>query len=721
MSISVKNIAVSIGGTNSDKFKIKLDGALYHLDNFRMEQRLLHPVSLSFTLFKDPIEDIKEPQFSICKNLIGQEVKLTLQTEPMEKEISNANTDGKTADIEFEGFITHTNSDRTDSRQAIAVKVVSKDATLAGHPTCQVFNEEPLANIVKAIYEEGELDTQEVKPEKEETIFYTAEYNESHYDFLRRMARRHCEWFFSTGTALHFGKLENSENIKLTYPSKDIPDYGVRLHIFHPSFYKVGLGYNTSTKSHAYTGDYKEDCGNPLSDAALKASNDNYAHKSQQITAGSMESESDIEKEKIEPPLFCEDQRAEMLSQRSDMLIYEGHTYCSRLKIGAKLCIRDNYINNSDSSTKSEVQQDEILITEVIHTFKADERYKNSFKGITAAHPFPPYEDDSPIYPVCNHPIIADVVDTEDPKHWGRVKVRFPWQRKKFSDGDKNGTTPWVHVVQPYEFPNGGLHLIPEKWSEVLVNFEEGNFERPQVIGTRFTPRSEVDEKWYDGNENLIKAIRTASGHTIEIHDVSGNESGGSIRIYDNSTHNYDILFDTDKKLISLHSKGNIELRADRDIVMNAGRNMKIIVGKPKDGYRLDDGDSGSFLLNVENYYYNYVGFEQRVKAERLSMLTTDRRRVKAPTYILNAEEYNVEVHSEMSETPGSFITATDSELVIRSDGDVKVRSRNNLNLYGGTNVNITANFEAKLTGSESVSISGTTSVTVKGLQIELN
>ena len=334
------------------------------------------------------------------------------------------------------------------------------------------------------------------------------------------------------------------------------------------------MGYNTCHKAHIYYDDYKEESGNTLSDATFKASQEVYAHRTSQLTPATIESDSDIEKDNLEAPVFCEDQRSEMLTQRSKMLIYEGQTYCSRVKIGAKLVIKDNYISNGEANSKSDVNQDEILVTEVVHKFAADEQYENSFKGITAAYPHPPYEE-GPIFPVCHHPVIASVVDTEDPKHWGRVKIRFPWQVKKYKEGHKNGMTPWVHVVQPYIMKEGGVHLIPEKFSQVLVDFEEGNFERPQVYGTRFNPTDLVDEKWYKGNENLIKAIRTASGHTIEIHDVSGTNSGGFIKIYDNKTNNYELTFSTDSKLIKLHSKGNIELEADNDIVFKAGHNLK--------------------------------------------------------------------------------------------------------------------------------------------------
>ena len=128
-----------------------------------------------------------------------------------------------------------------------------------------------------------------------------------------------------------------------------------------------------------------------------------------------------------------------------------------------------------------------------------------------------------------------------------------------------------------------GTHLIPEKLSHVYVAFEGGNFERPYVIGAHceFT-RGLDDPKWYIGNNN-VKAIRTASGHTIEIHDVQDDKNwgeGGFIKIYDNHTHDYELLLSSDRNLIKLKSVGNIELEAGEDIIINAGGNIDMTAQK---------------------------------------------------------------------------------------------------------------------------------------------
>lgn len=78
MSISVKNISVSIAGTKSAEFDIELGGILYHLDNFTLSQGLLAPNSLTFTIHKGPEEDIDEALFSLCGEIIGKEIECGL-------------------------------------------------------------------------------------------------------------------------------------------------------------------------------------------------------------------------------------------------------------------------------------------------------------------------------------------------------------------------------------------------------------------------------------------------------------------------------------------------------------------------------------------------------------------------------------------------------------------------------------------------------------------
>lgn len=598
MSISVKNIAFSIAGTTSKQFNIELDGAKYSLDKFKMTQRLLEPCKLEFKLRKAPDEDINEIQFTTCGSIIGKEVKLTLQTDSMEQEIQGFSEGTQNADIEFEGLVTSAKATRKESEYAIEVVAETADAVMKNSPDYRYFNEMTLDDIVKTQLEFCSIDA---KPQskKQDKIYFTAQYKENSYQFLQRMAKRYGEWMFNNGKEFHFGKLEKQEQITLAYPSQDLPQYSARLKTFH---LKQIFHQNTYNEYNAIGESYIEEApkiGNKLSDLACQASCEKYSSRTADES-----NEHSIERDDkqyfgkdeaivLGQEYFADPHIAYLHGRLANLLVYEGKSYCSKMKIGAKLTIKDNYINSDSSQGKSEVQQDEILITEVVHKFNVNQQYSNLFKGITAAIDYPPYLDPT-IYPVCDHPVRAIVKDNEDPNHLGRVRVRMhiPHIRIAGRDSnDPNGWTPWIHVVLPYTGSIGvesdntlyGMHLIPEIQSQVLIDFEGGNFERPYVCGAVDAASYAPDDpKWYIGNNN-VKAIRTASGHTIEIHDVQDLDNfndGGFIKIYDNHTHDYELLLSSDRNLIKLKSVGNIELEAGKDIILNAQNNIDMTAQK---------------------------------------------------------------------------------------------------------------------------------------------
>jgi len=91
-----------------------------------------------------------------------------------------------------------------------------------------------------------------------------------------------------------------------------------------------------------------------------------------------------------------------------------------------------------------------------------------------------------------------------------RIKVQFHWQRGLAShsrmehpapDGhtgapgnDTAGT--WVRVATPLAGANWGSHLLPRVGQEVLVDFLDGDIDRPVVIGVLYNGRGQADAQY---------------------------------------------------------------------------------------------------------------------------------------------------------------------------------------------------------------------------------
>jgi uncharacterized protein involved in type VI secretion and phage assembly len=565
MSISVKNISVKIDDASSSGFDIIIGGTQWRLDNFSLHQGLLTHNTLTFNLHKGPEEDIEEAKFSLCSQLIGKEIDLALDTDNIEN-LSLKTSNEKTAEIKFSGVIFSASGNRIGSRYYVNVEARSWDALLDDNPNCMSFEGKTLNDIVNDVLNDytEHLDSN-VDTRFTDNIAYCVQYNETNYQFLQRLARRYGEWFYNNGEQFVFGNLKQEESVSLNYPSKDIPSYNIDMRMQHVAFNHVTSSYN------AYEATEKDGLGemnrsyNELNDSVFEASINNFSKSTlQNLHSGGFADYDGRE------TILNVSTKTQGRGEKASMLTYSGNTYCSKLKLGSTLIIVDNFISDSISNAKSDVDQDEILITELIHSFSADETYSNYFVGIPSACDYPPYanSDVYPIAPSCR----AKVTDNEDPMDLGRIRVQFDWQAQL----DPKMKTPWLRLSQPYAGAGKGFSFIPEIGEEVMIDFEGGNAERPYVKGTLYNGDSQYgtpDVKWLPNNnsKNQIKAIRTRNGHTIEIHD-EGND--GYIRIYDNEKENYILTFSTDRKLIMLESTGNIELYAKNDIIMHAGHDI---------------------------------------------------------------------------------------------------------------------------------------------------
>lgn len=709
MSISVKNISLSINDAVSKQFNIELDGVKYSVDNFKLTQKLLEPCRLEFKLRKSPEEDISEIQFTTCGSIIGKDVKLTLQTDSVEQEISGFAAGTQNADIEFEGFVTSAKATRSESEYGILVVAETIDTIMKDSPDFDFYNEMTLADIVNDVLKSPGVEA-EVQPKLESSIFFTVQYNETKYQFLQRLARRHGEWMFNNGKKLHFGKFSEQDSITLAYPSKDLDEYSARLKPFHVNSVHMQFAYNELASRNVFNMDDINKSGSRLGDIAFDASKTKYAHKTaNEISSQAVERDDEVKKGVMDKEFFHEPFMAYQHGRMANMLVYDGKSFCSKMKIGAKLTIKDNYISSGSSEEKSEVQQDEILITEVVHHFFADEQYYNKFKGITAAIDYPPYLDPN-IYPVCDHPLRAVVKDTEDPKHWGRVRVVFPVVANKHgSQSDPKFWTPWIHVAQSYTGSDSnkfGVHLIPEKESQVYVDFDGGNFERPFVSGAFFTSDDHpVDGAWYPGN-NKVKAIRTASGHTIEIHDTESDDDWGDkgyIRIYDHKLNYYEVLLSTDKKLISLKSAGNIELRASKDIIMKAGNDIKLEAGNDYELFAKHD-----ITENCDNEFFANSEADMTLTTSKILTVRSDE-----DTHITTKKDRHDHVD-------GKFHTETKKDYVVKSFAnagfdvaqkfavkaqDIQMQAQNSYKEYSMTH---------EINATQSVNISATATIDIK-------
>ena len=116
-------------------------------------------------------------------------------------------------------------------------------------------------------------------------------------------------------------------------------------------------------------------------------------------------------------------------------------------------------------------------------------------------------------------PQLAYVAESEDPLGFGRVCIRYPWQK------EDDPSSPWIRMMVPFaphdtEENGGGMYFQPSEGDEVMVDYENGNIERPYVLGSFFTNRTKSPKKRLTSKAPQgERTIASKKGHSIQFDD----------------------------------------------------------------------------------------------------------------------------------------------------------------------------------------------------------
>ncbi|MEH2438445.1 MAG: VgrG-related protein [Nostoc sp.] len=120
--------------------------------------------------------------------------------------------------------------------------------------------------------------------------------------------------------------------------------------------------------------------------------------------------------------------------------------------------------------------------------------------------------------------LVGLVTNNNDPKGWGRVKVKFPTLNMK-------DESHWARVVGLGAGNERGFYCLPEIDDEVLVAFEHGDIHRPYIIGGVWNGKDKTVETVDDTIQNgqvRLRTIKTRAGHIVKfVDDDKGTENRG--------------------------------------------------------------------------------------------------------------------------------------------------------------------------------------------------
>src|SRR5208283_2427049 len=165
-------------------------------------------------------------------------------------------------------------------------------------------------------------------------------------------------------------------------------------------------------------------------------------------------------------------------------LVVTGSSVCRGFASGHTFTLADHFRNDQNAS---------YLLTEVQHVASVGssyttgdkgtgEHYSNHFTCISSDVPFRPVRITPK--PFVQGPQTALVVGKQGEEIWvdkyGRVTVQFYWDRQGKKD---EKSSCWIRVSQPWAGKTWGAMWIPRMGQEVIVDFLEGDPDRPLITG----------------------------------------------------------------------------------------------------------------------------------------------------------------------------------------------------------------------------------------------
>lgn len=545
--------------------KITINGDPFtYFDFVEVNQGMYGYSGFSISCSFNALEDTDEFLIEKSKEYLGARVLVQLFRK-------KANDDSQEEGLVYKGVITRISGSRLmDESNTILLEGENYETLLHSKNRSRHFLDKTLEDIVKEVLlpYDRELLRPNISPRNKQVFEYIAQYNESDLDFLRRLSVRFGEWFYHDNEELIFGERpEKLTNLSIgvdiegmTYAVNSLP-----LHFtlkgtnkIDPAARKISVDSSSVNLDNSV---------NMIGRHAIKRSNQIYPE-----TASASYDHYGVTEDSIEDAL----QKVVELKARTDainLIQIKGTAIGPVVMAGQTATIK-----GSKNKSSGKVDYGKFLITQVSYSFDNTLSFNCHFSGISSEANLPENTDPDLI----RHcpPQIAVVADNKDPEKLGRVRVRFPWM-------EEDQSTHWIHINTPYVQSEAGFYFVPAIHSQMMINFEGGDADRPYGEGAFYSRQHPPDEAWTgntDDDNARIFAIRTAHGQTIELDDSKGDQK---IRIYTSgSKHKNEIELNDSNGYITVTTdgdmrievKGNLNIKAS-EITMEADSNIKLKAG----------------------------------------------------------------------------------------------------------------------------------------------
>ncbi len=553
-----------------------VSGVEFELESFVGEEALSRTFRFQLELISEKL-DVKP------ESLIGQKVTFGIDDD------ANAGADTKRGKRNFNGIVQSLRSGLTkDEKRRYSVVVVPEFWFFKKRHDCRIFQNKSVKDVIKDVFtklsfSDYRLDLRESYPALE----YCVQYNESDFDFVHRLMEENgIFYFFSHSDGKHEMVLADSKTAYAYAAQKDVIQTSGSA---EKSCIRAWSRHFTQISGKTLFRDY--DFTKPSdkleATADTKVKLDGVAKYEVYDYPGLYE---DVQGGRTRA-------KVRMEAEEAGYDVAEGSGTYESFSPGLKF--KFEYHENS-----AEEKQEFALIAvrhKVVQLARSDKStisYSNEFRCIPKDVLFRP-ESTTP-RPSIPGLQTAKVVGTSgeeiDTDKYGCVKVKFPWDRA--SEANENSSC-WIRVAQPSAGKNWGSIMLPRIGMEVVVQFENGNPDRPIVTGTLYNaeympPYALPDNKTQSG----FKSRSSKTGKAEDFNELRFEDKKDSEQIYMHAQKDMERVVENDDTLtVGKDDEGSqtVTIEKDQTITINKGKRALTV----KEGDASETVEAGDRAVTV--------------------------------------------------------------------------------------------------------------------------
>jgi type VI secretion system secreted protein VgrG len=399
-----------------------------------------------------------------------------------------------------------------------------------------------------------------------------------------------------------------------------------------------------------------------------------------------------------------------MEAEARPSLTIQGSSLCSNFVAGHKFSLARHFDADGDYVLVSVTH--DASIGDAFRTGATGFYYSNSFTCIPLQLPYRPERTTpKPFIAGFQGALVTGPAGKEIfTDKYGRVKVQFYWDREGKKD---ENSSCWIRVAQNLAGKRWGASFWPRLGQEVLVSFEEGDPDRPIIVGSVYNAE-QMPPYLGDGQDSKHKNDANVSG--IKTNTTLGGVGFNEIRFDDTKG----------KEQVFLHAERNLEMTTKNDSLARTYGNRHQIIGYEKDGQK--GGDQREMIYQDKHVKVHRNQIEQIGDSMQLLVGGVDSGQGNQDIVIKGIRKESIEKDASLSVTGNRKENIGGGQsLTVGGDQQEKVGQKHavdagmEIHLKAGMKVIIEAGMQVSLKGPGGFVDIGPAGVTIQGTMVMIN